>query len=128
MSSSLQEDITTEIIHGAGEMFLWASMQLQYLCSGRVFKLEEDVVAALRKLPPTLEQVLDKVYESVDESEEEAKSIAKQVFAFSLVAQGQLSASDMMASLIRRNGSVRNDAKVPRQILPLWGQTQTAYA
>ena len=119
VSSSLQEDITTKIIDGAGEMFLWASLQLQHLCSGRVFKLEEDVIGALRKLPPTLEQILDRVYESVNELEEEAKSITKQVFAFLLVAQAPISASDMMASLIRRDSSVRNDAKVPGQIPPL---------
>ena len=113
VSNSLQEDITAKIIDGAGEMFLWASLQLKHLCSGRVFKLEEDVVAALRKLPPTLEQILDSVYQSVNESEEEAKSIAKQVFAFLLVAQAPIFASDMMASLIRRNSAVRKDAKVP---------------
>ena len=126
VSSSLQEDIRTNIIDGAGEMFLWASMQLQHLCSGRVFKLEEDIMAALRKLPPTLEQILDRVYEGVEESEEEAKSIAMQVFAFLLVAQAPVSASDMMASLIRRNSSVRDNAEVPQQIVPLWRQTQTA--
>lgn len=125
--SSLQEDIITKIIDGSGEMFLWASLQLQHLCNGRVFKLEEDVVAALRRLPPTLEKILDSVYESVNESEEEAKSIAKQVFAFLLVAQAPIIASDMMASLIGRNSSFRNDAKVLGQIPPSWGQTQTAY-
>ena len=123
VSSSSQKEITTKIIDGAGEMFLWASMQLQHLCNGREFKLEEDVMAALRKLPPTLEQILDRVYESVNESEEEAKSIAKQVFAFLLVAQAPISASDMMASFIKRNSSVRDDAKVPQQILPWWRQT-----
>ena len=127
VSASLQEVITTKIIDGAGEMFLWASLQLQHLCSGRVFKLEEDVVAALRKPPPTLEQILDSVYKSVDESGDEAKSIAKQVFAFLLVARAPIFASDMMASLIKRNGSLRNDAKVLRQIPPLWGQMQAAY-
>ena len=127
VSSSLQEDIITKIIDGAGEMFLWASLQLQHLCSSRVFKLEEDVVAALRKLPPTLEQILDSVYNSVHESEEEAKSIAKQVFEFLLVAQAPIFASDIMASLIRHNSSDRNDAKVLGQIPTLWGKTQTAY-
>ena len=119
VSASLQEDIATKIIDGAGEMFLWASLQLQHLCSGRVFKLEEDVVAALKKPPPTLEQILDSVYKSVDESGDEAKSIAKQVFAFLLVARAPIFASDMMASLTKRNSSVRNDAKVLGQIPPL---------
>ena len=127
VSASLQEVITTNIIDGAGEMFLWASLQLQHLCSGRVFKLEEDVVAALKKPPPTLEQILDSVYKSVDESGDEAKSIAKQVFAFLLVARAPIFASDMMALLIKRNSSIRNDAKVLGQIPPLWGQMQTAY-
>ena len=127
VSASLQEVITTKIIDGAGEMFLWASLQLQHLCNGRVFKLEEDVVAALKKQPPTLEQILDSVYKSVNESGDEAKSIAKQVFAFLLVARAPVFASDMMASVIKRNSSVRNDAKVLGQIPPLWGQMQTAY-
>ncbi len=78
-------------------------------------------MAALRKLPPTLEQILDSVYQSVNESEEEAKSIAKQVFAFVLVAQAPIFASDMMASLIRRDSAVRKDAKVTGQIPPLGG-------
>ena len=127
VSKSLQDNITTKIIDGAGEMFLWASLQLQHLCNGRAFKLEEDVVTALEKLPPTLEQILDSVYKSVNELEEEAKSIAKQVFAFLLVAQAPIFASDMMASMIRRDSSVRNDAKVFGQIPPLWGQPHTAY-
>ena len=122
VSASLQEVITTKIIDGAGEMFLWASLQLQHLCSGRVFKLEEDVVAALKKQPPTLEQVLDSVYKSVNESGDEAKSIAKQVFAFLLVARAPIFASDMMASVIKRNSSVRSDAKVLGQIPSFWGQ------
>ena len=127
VSASLQGDITTKIIDGAGEMFLWASLQLQHLCSGRVFKLEEDVVAALRKPPPTLEQILDRVYKSINESGDEAKSIAKQVFALLLVARAPIFASDMMASLIKRNSSSRNDEKVFGQIPPLWRQRQTAY-
>lgn len=128
VSRVMQEDITTRIIDGAREMVLWASMELQHLCSGRDLKLEEDVMAALGKLPSTLGQTFDRVYESVNESEEDAKSIAKQVFAFLLLAQAPVSASDMMASLTRRNSSIRDDAKVPRQILPLWRQTQTTYA
>lgn len=122
VSASLQEDITTTIIDDSGEMFLWASLQLQHLCSGRVFKLEEDVVAALRKPPPTLEQILDSVYKSIDESGDEAKSIAKQVFAFLLVARAPIFASDMMASLVKRNSSVRNDAKVLGQNPPFGGK------
>ena len=86
VSNSLREDIISEITDGAGEMLLWASLQLQHLCNSRVFKLEEDVVAALRRLPPTLEEILDSVYKSVNESEDEAKSIAKQVFAWLLAA------------------------------------------
>ena len=128
VSASLQEVITTKIIDGAGEMFLWASLQLQHLCSGRVFKLEEDVVAALNKQPPTLEQILDSVYKSVNESGDEAKNIAKQVFAFLLVARAPIFASDMMAWVIKRNSSVLSDAKVLGHLPPLWGQMQTAYA
>ena len=116
VSNSLREDIISEIIDGTGEMFLWASLQLQHLCNGRIFKLEEDVVAALRRLPPTLEEILDSVYRSVNESEEEAKRIAKQVFAWLLAAQAPILASDMMASLIRRNGFVRKDSKVPGKV------------
>ena len=122
VSASLQEDITTTIIDASAEMFLWASLQLQHLCSGRVFKLEEDVVAALRKPPPTLEQILDSVYKSIDESGDEAKSIAKQVFAFLLVARAPIFASDMMALLVKRNSSVRNDAKVLGQTPPFGGK------
>lgn len=124
VSNSLREDIISEIIDGTGEMFLWASLQLQHLCNGRIFKLEEDVVAALRRLPPTLEEILDSIYRSVNESEEEAKRIAKQVFAWLLAAQAPILASDMMASLIRRNGLVRKDSKVPRQSISLREQSR----
>ena len=76
-------------------------------------------MAASRKLPPTLKQILDRIYESDNKLEEEARSIAKQIFAFPFVAQAPITVSDMMASLIRRNSSIRNGMKVPRQILPL---------
>ena len=46
VSDGLQEDITAKIINSAGEIFLWASLQLQHLCNGRVFKLREDVVSS----------------------------------------------------------------------------------
>ena len=38
VSNSLREDIISETIDGTGEMFLWASLQLQHLCTGRIFK------------------------------------------------------------------------------------------
>ena len=127
VSNKLREDIISEIIDGAGEMFLWASLQLQHLCNSRIFKLEEDVVAALRRLPPTLKEILDSVYRSVNESADEAQSIAKQVFAWLLAAPVPILASDMMASLTRRSSFVRNDSRVPRQSKSFSEQEQTTH-
>ncbi|RDW90610.1 ankyrin repeat domain-containing protein [Aspergillus mulundensis] len=39
---------------GAGGMFLWPALQLEYLCDRRTFKLEADIIAALKDLPPDL--------------------------------------------------------------------------
>ncbi|CAI7676566.1 unnamed protein product [Penicillium discolor] len=56
-------DHLVEILYqGARGMFLWPVMQLEYLCDRQKFKLEEDVSAALKSLPPSLISTFDNLY------------------------------------------------------------------
>ncbi|KAH0426094.1 ankyrin repeat protein [Colletotrichum camelliae] len=77
VSPGLEMRVTQRLTEGSGEMFLWASLNLQQLC-GPEFEVEADVVEALEALrsPLTLLQTLEQIYQHVQRYESNGKQIA----------------------------------------------------
>ncbi|KAF2235084.1 hypothetical protein EV356DRAFT_135445 [Viridothelium virens] len=57
--ADMEELIVSKVVEGAGGMFRWASMQLQYLCS---FDVDDDIKNNLGRLPPDLYTLYTEIY------------------------------------------------------------------
>ena len=112
VSQSLRHNIISSLLDGAGEMFLWASLQLQHLCDDRAFKTEADLVTALGELPPTLEITFDNIYQGLAELKGQAKNIARQVISYSLAARRPVYAHHLVTLMTRRSNCVDGNREV----------------
>lgn len=82
VSTTLRDRLIDTLLEGASGMFLWPALQLEYLCDRRKFKVEADIIAALKTLPPTLVSTFDQVYARIQDYENHAKTIARKTFAW----------------------------------------------
>lgn len=109
ISSQLNGYLISALKEGAGGMFLWPSLHLEQLCNQQRFKLEADIVAALKAPPSTLTSTFDQIYGRINDYGDRAKEITKQVFSWLLASERPLSAAEVVAVVARYN-SVSDDA------------------
>ncbi|CAI0649050.1 unnamed protein product [Colletotrichum noveboracense] len=97
VSAKLRNRITNTLTHGAGEMFLWAYLHLEHLCSPS-FALEADLNHELDalKVPPSLRSTLEKMYERVEGYPPVSRHIAKSIFGWLLISERRLSRSELL--------------------------------
>ena len=106
VSELLKENLINTLLNGANGMFLWPSMQLQYLCDRNIFKVEADVMAALKTLPPTLVGTFDRLYERIHSYGHYGKIIVTRVFAWLLAAERTLTMSELTNAIrVQHEGS-----------------------
>ncbi|KAJ5680260.1 hypothetical protein N7536_011399 [Penicillium majusculum] len=99
VSKSLSDHLVESLYQGARGMFLWPAMQLEYLCDRRKFKLEEDVIAALKSLPPSLISTFDNLYARINLFEYHAKTMVMRIFAWLMAKERDLSASELLMAI-----------------------------
>ncbi|KAJ5593129.1 hypothetical protein N7537_010033 [Penicillium hordei] len=105
VSKSLSDHLVESLYQGARGMFLWPAMQLQYLCDRGKFKLEEDIIEALKTLPPSLISTFDNLYARINLFEHHAKTMVMRIFAWLIAKERDLSASELLTA-ISSNGKV----------------------
>lgn len=111
LSDSLRGHHINTLTEGAKGMFLWAAMQLEYLCDRNKFKVEADIIAASKTLPPTLVSIFDRLYTRIHSYGQYGKTIARRVFAWLLTAERALSISELITAVRLREED--SDAKYP---------------
>ncbi|KAJ5837197.1 hypothetical protein N7447_003223 [Penicillium robsamsonii] len=99
VSASLKNHLVESLYQGARGMFLWPAMQLEYLCDRRKFKLEEDIVEALKALPPSLVSTFDNLYARINLFEHHAKTMVMRIFAWLIAKERELSASELLMAI-----------------------------
>ncbi|KAF4854423.1 Vegetative incompatibility protein HET-E-1 [Colletotrichum siamense] len=97
VSPELEMRVIQTLTRGSREMFLWASLNLEQLC-GPEFEMATDVINKLEALrtPNSLLETLEQMYWRVQKYAPVAKQITKTVFRWLLVAERQLSISELM--------------------------------
>ncbi|CAI0643720.1 unnamed protein product [Colletotrichum noveboracense] len=97
ISTGLETHIIRTLTHGSGEMFLWASLNLEQLC-GSEFEVETDVTDELEALraPKSLLETLEQMYRRVQKYKPKAREITNIVFGWLLVSERQLSNPELL--------------------------------
>lgn len=99
VSQTLKHHIIESLLEEAGGMFLWPAMQLQYLCDRGRFKVEADIVAALKTLPPNIVSTFDHIYARIHAYEHHSRRITTRAFAWLLVAERPLSVPELITAI-----------------------------
>lgn len=107
VSATLREYLVTTLVSGASSMFLWASLHIQQLCDAQKYKLESDVIAALKSPPSSLQTTLDQLYHRVENYPDIAKQITQRIFMWLLIAERPLSSAELATAI--------SDEKVDRK-------------
>lgn len=99
VSKALSDHLVESLYQGARGMFLWPAMQLEYLCDRRKFKLEEDIIVALKSLPPSPISTFDNLYARINLFEHHAKTVVMRIFAWLIAKERDLSASELLTAI-----------------------------
>lgn len=99
VSGALKGHIVDALLEGAGGMFLCPAMQLEYLCDRNIFKVEADVITAVKALPPTLVGTFDRLYARIHSYGNHGKIIVTRIFAWLLAAERALSMSELICAV-----------------------------
>ncbi|KAK2775329.1 ankyrin repeat protein [Colletotrichum kahawae] len=101
VSPALETRVIQTLIQGSGEMFLWASLNLEQLC-GSEFEVEADVKDELEALrtPKSLLETLEQMYKRVQTYKPKAKQITTTVFGWLLVSERQLSNTELLGIVL----------------------------
>lgn len=120
ISDSLKSHLIESLCEGASGMFLWPAMQLEHLCDRRKFKVEADIVAALKALPPTLINTFDQLYARINSYAPYAKKIATRVFSWLLAAGRSLTIPELLTAvrLDEENDDAEYTTQMVRQCRP----------
>ncbi|KAG9198591.1 hypothetical protein G6514_009833 [Epicoccum nigrum] len=91
----MREMIVRKVTKDAAEMFRWASMQLQYLCS---FKFDIDIENSLGRLPPDLYTLYGDIYDVLSETPGgRGAMVFKNVLRWLLCARKRLKTEEFLA-------------------------------
>ncbi|RMJ27936.1 ankyrin repeat protein [Aspergillus sp. HF37] len=99
VSEFLKGHLISALLEGAGGMFLWPALQLGYFCDRQIFKIETDIMRALKTLPPTMVGTFERLYARIDSYGKHGKTIATRVFAWLLAAERALSVSELICAI-----------------------------
>lgn len=105
VSEALKDHLMHALLDGAKGMFLWPAMQLEYLSDRNKFKVEADIIAALKTLPPTLVKTFDRLYTRINEYGYHAKIAATRALTWLLAAERTLSVSELLTAIRLERGS-----------------------
>jgi hypothetical protein len=98
VSPDLRELVIVTLKRGASSMFLWAALHIQQLCDQERFKLENDVVDALGRLPSTLNSVYRQIYDRIENYPSTARRTAKRIITWILVAERTLTVTEIWSA------------------------------
>ncbi|KAH7076544.1 hypothetical protein BKA63DRAFT_510284 [Paraphoma chrysanthemicola] len=91
--SVMKELIERKVIEGAGEMFRWASMQLQNLC----FSLDADIKEKLSQSPPQLYEFYEQMYNKLaTDADRHQGTLFKNILRWLLCAQRSMKTTEFM--------------------------------
>ncbi|KAF2142286.1 uncharacterized protein K452DRAFT_358125 [Aplosporella prunicola CBS 121167] len=96
-SQDLRDDVVKTLIDGAGEMFLWVTLQIEYLCH---MKHEQDIISTIRKRNLTnLDGIFAYIVTRILESEKVGRDIAIRVFSCLLFTKKPLTATAIISAV-----------------------------
>ncbi|KAH7311602.1 ankyrin repeat-containing domain protein [Stachybotrys elegans] len=96
-SSELAELLKERLVSGAGEMFQWVNIQLEYLCQ---LHREEDIEAALQsRSMPTLHSAYREVLERILSKENPSRSIVIRTLSWLLYMREAMTPNEFLAAV-----------------------------
>ncbi|PYH92827.1 hypothetical protein BO71DRAFT_15693 [Aspergillus ellipticus CBS 707.79] len=101
VGSQLEKDLKQALIERAQGMFLWVTLQLEYINDTDRIKTLDDIQIALRSLPATLTQSYTAIHNRIEALGTKAKSVARMTFQWLLGARRILSVAELIAAVGR---------------------------